>query len=318
MNKGLPVAMGVVPDQGMPVAMAVPIDTAPLTHVMARSVEESELMRWVSSYPVSGGPRPDQFKAYGWFDSMGWAMAWPLHRAAMRGEAETIRQLCAAGHDPNAKMHAWFDSEPLGWAASLGHLSAVIALIQCGADPLRPPNMSGFRPLTDAYRERHFHVATFLNEYQRHARGTTAIDASRLFDKSAHANGGPRPDQAPALPCCSVLCLPCFAICPTSCCAMWGCAPLVDCLTSLPCKHIPCTPCDPNARNPLWFCAQPAGWAASFGQLHTVMALVKNGADPAELNLAGNNAYSDAGRERHEHVIEWLVAWEAAGKPRGR
>lgn len=48
------------------------------------------------------------------------------------------------------------------------------------------------------------------------------------------------------------------------------------------------------------------------------MALVKNGADPAELNLAGNNAYSDAGRERHEHVIEWLVAWEAAGKPRGR
>mmetsp|Transcript_29217 Transcript_29217/g.94960 ORF Transcript_29217/g.94960 Transcript_29217/m.94960 type:complete len:199 (+) Transcript_29217:48-644(+) len=197
MNKGLPVAMGVVPDQGMPVAMAVPIDTAPLTHVMARSVEESELMRWVSSYPVSGGPRPDQFKAYGWFDSMGWAMAWPLHRAAMRGEAETIRQLCAAGHDPNAKMHAWFDSEPLGWAASLGHLSAVIALIQCGADPLRPPNMSGFRPLTDAYRERHFHVATFLNEYQRHARGTTAIDASRLFDKSAHANGGARPPPAP-------------------------------------------------------------------------------------------------------------------------
>lgn len=72
MNKGLPVATGVpVPDQGMPVAMAVPIDTAPPTHVMARSVEESELMRWVSSYPVSGGPRPDQFKAYGWFDSMG-------------------------------------------------------------------------------------------------------------------------------------------------------------------------------------------------------------------------------------------------------
>lgn len=157
-------------------------------------------MRWVSSYPVSGGPRPDQFKAYGWFDSMGWAMAWPLHRAAMRGEAETIRQLCAAGHDPNAKMHAWFDSEPLGWAASLGHLSAVIALIQCGADPLRPPNMSGFRPLTDAYRERHFHVATFLNEYQRHARGTTAIDASRLFVKSAHANGGPRPETSGVRP----------------------------------------------------------------------------------------------------------------------
>ena len=142
-------------------------------------------------------------------------MAAASRRDARRG-GDTIRHLCVAlaGLDPNAKMHAWFDSEPLGWAASLGHLSAVIALIQCGADPLRPPNMSGFRPLTDAYRERHFHVATFLNEYQRHARGTTAIDASRLFDKSAHANDGPRPDQAPPLPCCSVLCLPCFAICP--------------------------------------------------------------------------------------------------------
>ena len=52
-------------------------------------------------------------------------------------------------------LHQWEDSEPLGWAASLGQLDAVRALIECGADPLRPANKAGNTPLSDAKREQH-------------------------------------------------------------------------------------------------------------------------------------------------------------------
>ena len=43
----------------------------------------------------------------------------------------------------------------------------MIALIQCGADPLRPPNKAGNTPLRDAERERHENVINFLKEYER-------------------------------------------------------------------------------------------------------------------------------------------------------
>jgi hypothetical protein len=39
------------------------------------------------------------------------------------------------------------------------------------------------------------------------------------------------------------------------------------------------------------------------------MALTKNGANPERSNLSGNNAFSDAARERHPHVSEWLEKW---------
>ena len=207
-------------------------------------------------------------------------------------------------------------------AASFGQLGALIALVECGADPLRPKNKAGHTPLSDATRERHAHVVSFLREYGRRrnhggrAKASVAdADADfRLFDPAAHANGGPRTDQS--LPCLTICCAAPFAICPTHCLSAWGCASAVNCLTSMPCKHVPCTPCDPNSKNPLWCCAEPLGWASSFGQLHTVMVLVKNGANPDTYNAASQNAYTDAARERHAHVVEWLNAWEAAGRPR--
>ena len=139
-------------------------------------------------------------------------------------------------------------------------------------------------------------------------------DLTNIFDRTKYPNGGPRHDQDPCG--VTVVCLPLMVLCPLSCLATHGCADLVDGLTSLPCKFIPCSICDPNAMNPLWFCSQAMGWAATFGQLHTVMVLAKNGADLDRVNLAGFNARSDAEREGHQHIVQWYDEWVALGRPR--
>jgi ankyrin repeat protein len=60
---------------------------------------------------------------------------------------------------------------------------------------------------------------------------------------------------------------------------------------------------------PLWFCSEPIGWASSFGQLHTVIVLTKNGADPLRVNSSNNSGLTDAKRERHQHVLDWIEEW---------
>ena len=54
----------------------------------------AELTRWVRSYDApNGGPRAMQRPAYAWFDSHDpWEHRWPVHRAAMRGECDRIRE----------------------------------------------------------------------------------------------------------------------------------------------------------------------------------------------------------------------------------
>jgi hypothetical protein len=148
------------------------------------------------------------------------------------------------------------------------------------------------------------------------AREVAAERARAIFDRTKYPNGGPRHDQDPCG--ATVFFLPSMYLCPLSCLAMHGCADLVDCLTSLPCKFIPCSGCDPNAMNPLprRSCSQAMGWAASFGQLHTVMVLGKNGATLDRVNLSGFNARSDAEREGHQHIVRWYDEWVALGKPR--
>ena len=141
------------------------------------------------------------------------------------------------------------------------------------------------------------------------------MQREQIFDRTIHANGGPRDDQN--IPCIGLLCLPCNVLCPLHYLATCGCAGIVDCLTSLPCKFIPCSPCDPNSMDPLWFCSQAQGWAASHGQLHTLMVLAKNGADIEKYNKAGQNARTDAERERHAHVVKWIDEWRAVGSPKG-
>ena len=97
-------------------------------------------------------------------------LRWPLQWAAMIGDVEAIDALVAAGHDPNVKMSDWYDSEPLGWAASFGQCKAIEALCAHGADPGRPANLAGNTPLSDAQREGHTEAIALLNEYLSGAR----------------------------------------------------------------------------------------------------------------------------------------------------
>ena len=102
---------------------------------------------------------------------------WPLHTAAMRGQCDVVRDLIENSYyDPNQKMVDWFDCEPLGWAASYGHLATVITLIQLGADPRRPANKACSRPLDDARRERYHVVTRFLEMFDE------AVDALMAED----------------------------------------------------------------------------------------------------------------------------------------
>eukprot|EP00964_Phaeocystis_antarctica_P055631 scaffold32732_cov69-Phaeocystis_antarctica.AAC.1 len=140
---------------------------------------------------------------------------------------------------------------------------------------------------------------------------------NELWDRNMHPNVGPWPSQP--LVCMTLFCAYPFILCPVHCLSAWGCADLVGMITALvpkPLHRVPCCPtyfCSPRSVNPLWCCGEPIGWAASHGQLHTVMALVANGADPRAKNGASRNAFDDAGENKHTHVVEWLKAWEAAG-----
>ena len=105
-------------------------------------------------------------------------MRWPLQWAAMIGDVEAIGALVNAGHDPNVKMTEWYDSEPLGWAASFGQCRAIEALVAAGADPRRPPNTAGNTPLADAERERHTDAVALLHQYLSGARAIGAATAA--------------------------------------------------------------------------------------------------------------------------------------------
>ena len=264
--------------------------------------KEKSLMDWVRGYRgANGGPRRNQLGAFSWFDGV--SKSRPLHRAAMRGEVETIRSLCRAGRDPNEKMVEWFDSEPLGWAASFGQLDSVRALIEFGADPLRPPNKAGNTPMSDARRERHQHVIRFLEEYQQRAEGlSTPSPGKSLMDwvrGYRGANGGPRRNQLGAFSWFDGV----SKSRPLHRAAMRG---EVETIRSL-CR----AGRDPNEKMVEWFDSEPLGWAASFGQLDSVRALIEFGADPLRPpNKAGNTPMSDARRERHQHVIRFLEEYQ--------
>ena len=62
-------------------------------------------------------------------------------------------------------MTDWYDSEPVGWAASFGQLGALRCLIDLGAFPFTV-NKAGNTALTDAQRERHEKCIRFLEAFK--------------------------------------------------------------------------------------------------------------------------------------------------------
>ena len=120
--------------------------------------QELSIKSFLNNYDISipFGPRNDQ--SFDFFEQQNkkWIKKWPLHYAAMTGNIEDITNLCLKNKiNPNQMMTDWYDSEPLGWAASFCQLTAVIELIKYGADPFRPPNKANNTPHDDALRERH-------------------------------------------------------------------------------------------------------------------------------------------------------------------
>ena len=63
-------------------------------------------------------------------------------------------------------MTDWYDSQAVGWAASLGCLRSLKLLLIYGAEPFKV-NKAGNCSLKDARREKHQKIIRFLEEYQR-------------------------------------------------------------------------------------------------------------------------------------------------------
>ena len=82
------------------------------------------------------------------------------------GDVKTIIHLVTKeNYPPDKKMTDWFDSEPVGWAASFGELGALRCLIDLGAYPFTV-NKANNDALTDAERERHTKCIKFLKAYK--------------------------------------------------------------------------------------------------------------------------------------------------------
>jgi hypothetical protein len=132
---------------------------------------------WLSNYilteaSANAGPRPDQHQQIIIFKDKNWHNKWPLHYAAMIGDLAQIRQyICIIDGvqqiDPNLQMTDWYNSSPLSWASGFGQLKAVMLLISLGAVHTGSSNAMGFNPKSDALRESHMHVVTFLDDFEK-------------------------------------------------------------------------------------------------------------------------------------------------------
>lgn len=68
----------------------------------------------------------------------------PLHAAAQAGDAMQVRQLLAAGADPNEAV-APSGHVPLHFAMARGRRGVIAALLEAGADPNRQAPADGSR-----------------------------------------------------------------------------------------------------------------------------------------------------------------------------
>ncbi|XP_029967906.1 BRCA1-associated RING domain protein 1 [Salarias fasciatus] len=83
----------------------------------------------------------------------------PLHLAAIKGDAEAVKELLEQGADPNLRDHAGWT--PLHEACNLGHVAIVEILVSKGA-LLNTPGYENDSPLHDAVRNGHPAVVKLL------------------------------------------------------------------------------------------------------------------------------------------------------------
>lgn len=83
----------------------------------------------------------------------------PLHIAAIKGDAQAVKELLDQGADPNLKDNAGWT--PLHEACNLGHLTVVEILVSKGA-LLNTPGYENDSPLHDAVRNGHSAIARLL------------------------------------------------------------------------------------------------------------------------------------------------------------
>jgi len=137
----------------------------------AMSVRAVAAMRVVAaSLDDKSGPKPSQKYSYHWFDSTeNWKAAFPLHRAAMRGDMEVLQTLLEGGKDVNEPMKPWRNMHPLCWAAAFNQVHAATMLVEYGAD-LEYRSKRG-SALEVADREGHQEVGVVFETFYREVSG---------------------------------------------------------------------------------------------------------------------------------------------------
>lgn len=131
----------------------------------------AEMRKMAELYDSTSGPHRHQQHRYLWFDNhSNWKSAYPLHRAAMRGDIETLLTLLQEGRDVNEAMGPWYNTQPLAWAAEFNQLQALALLVEYGAD-LEHRNKQGFSAMDAAESARHQGAALVLEAFFRAASG---------------------------------------------------------------------------------------------------------------------------------------------------
>mmetsp|Transcript_55027 Transcript_55027/g.160601 ORF Transcript_55027/g.160601 Transcript_55027/m.160601 type:complete len:529 (-) Transcript_55027:41-1627(-) len=117
---------------------------------LPKSEEGSDWEDWAGSYLADHGNKTQQ-----------------LHYAVSCGDCASIKTLCQQGADPQASLTPLEHVEPLATAALCGRLDAVVALIECLADPIRPCWKTYSTPLLIARLHKHWDIVQCLEEYAR-------------------------------------------------------------------------------------------------------------------------------------------------------
>eukprot|EP00494_Astrolonche_serrata_P030190 UN30457 len=95
-----------------------------------------EVRSFLNNYPKGQKPDPESKKGWRtWFEQQTFSKGYPLVRACVYGDLQKLKELLDSGSEPQEPVKEWYDSTPIGWAASYGDVDCMVALILAGAQP---------------------------------------------------------------------------------------------------------------------------------------------------------------------------------------